>query len=318
MALPPFAQVIKARDVEDPVNIWIHRPLAYAFVGLVHKTPLTPNQITLTAMLLGIAAGTCWVLGTPELMLVGGILLWSSSILDGADGILARTKKMQSELGRALDGTADMVVAVATVFPAMFHIWQTNGTGVYLVMVPIALVTAIIHINIYDFYKELYLGSRNLNWQGTKKNLEEVQKHVIEADERDSPLVVRFAWRAYASMLKAQANYVRLTNPLAWRSGPFAEVSPETEEIYRRHNYWPMQLWSWVSLCPHTYVMAICAMFNRLDVYLWIRAIGANVVFLTAIIWQRIATARTLRDLERIELNHGERSDSVTVTLATT
>ena len=104
--LPPYSTVIKARDVEDPVNVWLHRPLAYAFVALVYRTPLTPNQVTLLAMIFGLAAGSLWLVGSPTLMLVGGVLLWTSSILDGADGILARAKQMQSELGRALAGRA--------------------------------------------------------------------------------------------------------------------------------------------------------------------------------------------------------------------
>ena len=47
-------------------------------------------------------------------MVWGGALLWISAIMDGADGILARAKNMQSAFGRALDGTADMVVGLST------------------------------------------------------------------------------------------------------------------------------------------------------------------------------------------------------------
>src|SRR4051794_10682989 len=101
--LPPFETVIKSREVEDPVNLWVHRPLAYAFVALVYRTAITPNQITALALLVGFAAAGCWFVGTPALMLAGGCLLWASAILDGADGILARAKQMFSDTGRALD-----------------------------------------------------------------------------------------------------------------------------------------------------------------------------------------------------------------------
>ena len=39
--LPPFASVLKSKEVEDPVNLWLHRPLAYAFVAAVYRTPVT-------------------------------------------------------------------------------------------------------------------------------------------------------------------------------------------------------------------------------------------------------------------------------------
>jgi hypothetical protein len=43
--------------------------------------------------------------------------------------------------------------------------------------------------------------------------------------------------------------------------------------------------------------MAICAMLNRLDVYLFIRVFLMNGIFLVAFIWQRHATARTIEEL---------------------
>src|SRR5687767_10616973 len=100
-ALPPFQAVLKSREVEDPVNLWVHRPLAYAFVSAVYRTSITPNQVTFMAMAVGVLAASCWVYGSPAALVAGGVLLWLSAILDGADGILARAKRMSSPAGRA-------------------------------------------------------------------------------------------------------------------------------------------------------------------------------------------------------------------------
>jgi hypothetical protein len=43
--------------------------------------------------------------------------------------------------------------------------------------------------------------------------------------------------------------------------------------------------------------MAICAMLNRLDVYLFIRVFVMNGIFLVAVIWQRYSTSRTIEEL---------------------
>jgi hypothetical protein len=59
-----------------------------------------------------------------------------------------------------------------------------------------------------------------------------------------------------------------------------------------------MRLWALVSLAPHSYLMAICAMLNRLDVYLFIRVFLMNGIFLVALIWQRHATSKTIEELE--------------------
>ena len=80
--LPPFQSLLKSRDVEDPVNLWVHRPLAYAFVLLFYRTPLTPNQITFLSMLVGLFGAACWFDGRPVLMIWGGVLLWAKCLVN--------------------------------------------------------------------------------------------------------------------------------------------------------------------------------------------------------------------------------------------
>jgi hypothetical protein len=63
-----------------------------------------------------------------------------------------------------------------------------------------------------------------------------------------------------------------------------------------------MRLWALVSLAPHSYLMAICAMLNRLDIYLFIRVFLMNGIFLVAVIWQRRATRRTIEELAGVEV----------------
>ena len=297
--MPPFKDVIKGRAVEDPVNLWVHRPLAYGLVATIHRTSITPNQVTFVALLFGLAAAACWFVGTPSMMVLGGALLWSSAILDGADGILARAKNAQSELGRALDGIADMVVALATTAAAFYHIWMLHNEWFHLLLMPVALVGSVLQVYTYDFYKEVYLRSTNPAWDGRTDTLANTRASYARALEDNAPLIVRFGWWNYVGMLTGQQAVIRATDARAIRDGKTMPVSEETVRIHKRHNYWPMQLWTALSLCPHTYLLSICAMLDRLDVYLWFRAVVATVLYLTALGWQRYALTRTLQDLEQ-------------------
>jgi phosphatidylglycerophosphate synthase len=298
LGLPPFSQVIKSRDVEDPVNIWVHRPLAYAFVAATYRTALTPNQITLLAMLVGIAAGICWAIGTPTLMIWGGALLWTSAILDGADGIMARAKQMHSELGRALDGLSDVLVAVVTVLPGFYHVATTTSIGMNILWIgPVAFATTWLQVYLYDFYKESYMSSLNPAWDGTSRALAFARTRVAQADANNTTRFQLFIWKSYVGMLSAQIRVISWTNSLGLRHEHRFPVSPELALVYRKHNYWPLQIWALVSLCPHSYLMAICGMADRLDVYVWFRLVGANVLFVIVLLWQRIATRRTLEEL---------------------
>ena len=97
--------------------------------------------------------------------------------------------------------------------------------------------------------------------------------------------------------LERQKAFLQWLDPAAWRLSQHLRSDPKTSEIYREENLWPMRLWAVISLAPHAYLMAICAIFDRLEVYLYIRVFLMNGVFLVAAIWQRYATQRTVERL---------------------
>lgn len=299
LSMPPFSSLLKSRDVEDPVNTWVHRPLAYAFCVLVFRTPMTPNAITFLAMGVGILSGTCFIIGTKAAMVAGGILLWTSAILDGADGILARAKNMQSDLGRALDGFSDMLVAIATVFPAFYHVWVKDHDVRHLaVMIPAIALTAV-HLWCYDYYKESYLRMTRLDRGGEGEDIGAMREKAKTSRERG--LFAYFLLKhVMVPYLESEARVIKLLNPSSWREGVVITRSEESARIYKEENYGPMQLWTIVSLAPHSYLMAICAMLDRLDVYLLIRLFIMNVFFAFAVVAQRRASARTNEAFVRI------------------
>jgi phosphatidylglycerophosphate synthase len=296
--LPTFESVLKSRDVEDPVNLWVHRPLAYGLVALIYRSPITPNQITLLAILTGIAAGACFVGGTPELMLWGGVLLWASAILDCADGILARATQKFTALGRAIDGTGDAIVAIATVLPAGYHLWVTQGSASVWPLLGIAIVSAVLHIELYDYYKESYLQMTNPSWNGRPERVADAEARLARAQSERSGLVPLVVGHFYVGLVTAQAKLVARLDPAGSRDPFDFKVSDESVAIYRKHNRAPIKLWAMISLAPHSYTMAILAMFDRLDIYLWLRLTLGNVLFVIVLLWQRRASRRTRDELD--------------------
>jgi hypothetical protein len=293
-SMPPFAEVLKSREVEDPVNLWVHRPLAYGFCRLVYRTPITPNMITLFAIMLGLVASACWVVGTPSAMVWGGALLWSSAIMDGADGILARAKNMQSAFGRALDGVADWVVGVASVGACIYHLHASgHGLAVLLLAVPTALVT-LLQFNTFDFYKEVHLHNTRIGKRREGHTASEVEKLRASQAVREGAWYTRFSMALYEDHQRVQERTTNFSNPVARKLlGDFTRTQ-ESAAAYRRLNYWPMQLWKSLSTAPHAYLFSIFGMFDRLDLYLWFRLSVMSAVMITAFVWQRRATQRTV------------------------
>jgi phosphatidylglycerophosphate synthase len=267
---------------------------------LVYRTPLTPNHITYLATLVGCMAGVCWLFGTPAMMLLGGALLWTSAILDGADGILARAKQIQSDVGRSLDGAADFAVAMFTVGAGFWHVWITRQQPWDLLLMAIALGTSIAQVYLYDFYRESYLSFTNPDWNGKFESVSDVETRYHQLKEQKAFWLYSYVTNLYVTVLGNETRMVKLTNPNGLREHLRFTVNQQTIDIYRRHNKWPMKLWPLVSTAPHAYLMSLCGMFDRLELYLWFRVVIANAIFIVVLIWQRIATNRTRRDFEQI------------------
>jgi len=291
--LPPLASVLKSRDVEDPINLWFNRPLAYAFVALVYRTPITPNQVTLLSTAVGVGAAACWWHGTPSGMLWGGILLWASAILDGADGILARAKQNFSALGRALDGSADLIVAAFMAVGAARHLWmQQHSWAMVALIAPIAVATTI-QVHLYDYYKESFLQRTRLDWNGVPERIADVEQRIAALEARQAPWLHRRAMRLYLDLIVGQTRIVARMDPAASREHLTFRVTSESVAEYRRFNLGPLRLWTALSLAPHSYLFAIFGMLDRLDLYFWLRLVLGNALFVLVILWQRRASART-------------------------
>ncbi|MFI5309374.1 MAG: CDP-alcohol phosphatidyltransferase family protein [Polyangiales bacterium] len=300
--LPAFESLLKSRDVEDPVNLWVHRPLAYGIVALIYRSAVTPNQITALATLVGLGAGVCFFLGTPALMIWGGAMLWASAILDGADGILARAQRSGSDFGRAIDGTADAVVGFGSVLPAFYHLWVTHHDLTVLLLSPVAVLSAIAHIYLYDFYKESYMQQTDPSWSGKPERLTDVDARIARA-KAEGATVAAMSSRTYGDLMRLQTLVVPRLDPWGSREHLRFSVTPDSVESYRRHNRGPIKLWSMISLAPHCYVMAVCAMFDKLEVYFWLRLVACNVIFVIVMLWQRAASRRSREDLAALGLS---------------
>lgn len=91
------------------VNKYLNRPIASLIVRAVYGTRVTPNQLTYLSFVIGLAGAYFFFRGEPSSFIAGGILAQVSSIVDCADGMLARAKNQMSEFGATLDLFLDRV-----------------------------------------------------------------------------------------------------------------------------------------------------------------------------------------------------------------
>jgi phosphatidylglycerophosphate synthase len=94
---------------------------------LLARTPVTPNQLTFSSIVLGIAAGLLWAFGGHLYFITGGILFQLMYLLDCVDGELARYKKMSSARGAYLDFIGHYFTAFAMLMGASLGLAKNLG-----------------------------------------------------------------------------------------------------------------------------------------------------------------------------------------------
>jgi phosphatidylglycerophosphate synthase len=91
----------------------VNRPLGRLLSRVLIHTRVSPNQVSVASILIGIASGWCFARGDVGAAVVAAWLLQLSAVVDCVDGDVARVLFKESPLGRWLDLAGDQLVHLA-------------------------------------------------------------------------------------------------------------------------------------------------------------------------------------------------------------
>jgi phosphatidylglycerophosphate synthase len=117
---------LMSRMVERKVSLAITRRLLYS--------EITPNQISVVSICLGVVSSLFFLAEARLLHVVGALLLLLSSIIDGCDGELARLRFQESRRGSWLDFLGDNLVHMVVFFCIGLGLFLRGCGTVYLVL----------------------------------------------------------------------------------------------------------------------------------------------------------------------------------------
>ncbi len=280
-----LTDVIKSPDVEDPVNLHVHRPLQLLLARPLVKTSITPNQITFLSLCAGLGAAACIVQGSLSARLAGAALLFGSAILDGVDGMIARLKKTSSETGHAIDGAADYAVNVATTIAAVYHLAETSGRPILAAALGLGMHMAWAHhLMLYDFHCALYLRffSSGKHQGGDRDRAQKTLEKVREGGSLfQRVLMTVFVWQ-----LGNRQSLLAKVSPLGVRLSerPADDAFGKTYVATHRA---PMRLWALCGNAPHMDLMVLAIVFDRFEVYFVLRIVVFTLLALVATVWER-------------------------------
>jgi len=155
-----------------PVDRYIIRPPASLVVKALFKTDVTPNQLTVASVVFAVLAAMVYTGGRPIFFALAGFLVLVSTILDAADGMLARAKGQTSRYGAYLDLFLDRIADFVVLAGASYGYFKYTRNSTFLAF---GLVT----ISLY--FLQLGLYYINLLYTRAEKNGEGAEAKSLAA-----------------------------------------------------------------------------------------------------------------------------------------
>jgi phosphatidylglycerophosphate synthase len=121
--------------IDTPLDRALHRRLSRHVTRTAIALGITPNQISVVSLLVGLAAAWCFWNATALSALLGLGLYVASVVLDHSDGEVARLRLAESALGEWLDILIDTIVHAALVVAMGVTSHTVTGSGLVLGLV---------------------------------------------------------------------------------------------------------------------------------------------------------------------------------------
>ena len=243
-------------DLAEPVNRYIQVPIAKQIVGFLKNTPVTPNQVTYFSVLVGFASGYAFSFSTPIFLILGGLLLEVTLVLDCVDGQLARAKGMASDWGRLIDGIAGYFAYLAVV------IGLIQGFPEYTQVLQAISGLIILRAISYDYCKQSLVPLLSHGYDGMER---EIQSTCQKIRAKMSWVLVLYFYYMQVQQLFFRGEWIFLRQMKAVDQG----LKPHLSLKQRRACYEKIKplliLWSWNGLDLPLFLLALFAVFGVLS-----------------------------------------------------
>ncbi len=269
-----YKSSLKNPFAEELIDLAIYRPLAFIFVKVTEPLPLTPNFVSLLAMVAGIGAGIAFAGGTSEAFALGALMFGLSNIFDCSDGMIARLKKNGTKTGRIVDGMVDYIASGAAYIG--FAVGMTRAVRCNALHLPCnpwilmlaAIVSTILHSVSSDYYRNAFIRQE-------RPGDTQEDEFIVFSDEL-ARLKEEKGHGFDKLLISAYLKYLGIQKGKRFHGMP----SPVAE----RNVVTPLQavLWNLIGPSTHISFVILAAILNRPAVF-FIFAIGAANVWMVGL-----------------------------------
>jgi len=270
-----YKKSIKHEVFDETLALYILRPIAFIFVKLLYPTSITPNQVSLMTVIVGIMSGYFFSRGDVVSFVIAGSLYFLSLVLDCVDGMIARLKNNGTPVGRIIDGLSDYIVGI------LVYIGMGIGFGKGLIdikylpfnywwFIVIAAISHIFHAISVDYYRTEFMA------YGLGKQistLEEKNKFTAELDK-----------------IKHQKNklFEKILIVVYLGYSHLQLFKKDKQKVYGRETYYNsnkllIKLWFWIGPTASAFIIIISAFLFR-PIIFFVFTIGLANIYMI-ILW---------------------------------
>lgn len=279
--LEEYRRSLKHPGAEEVFDLAFFRPLGWLFVGLVRRTPVTPDQVTILSLAASLAAAWQFAAGGLGGLWIAAAWYALANVLDCADGQLARVRGTGTPHGRIVDGIADYVGTTA-VFLGIGAGFTGLGMNLWTETVLAGLSTAI-HAAIFDHRQAAFIAAARGDG-GVHAG--EAETHARRDPDHGGSGVAVAASRLYGGYLRIQHSLMSRFLPPRPRTARPAAPSPEDAALIR--------LWSFLGPTTNRTALIAFALVGRVDLFLWAVIVPGNLWLAAAWYLQRRVDSRAV------------------------
>ena len=242
-------------DLVEPVNRYIQDPIANQFVCFLKNTPVTPNQVTYFSVLVGFASGYAFSFASVLSLLIGGVLLEVTLLLDCVDGQLARAKNMASDWGRLIDGIAGYFAYLAVVYGLI------RGYPQHALVLKIIAGMIILRAISYDYCKQSLVPLLIHGYDGVEK---EIQSTSQKIQKKMSWVLVIYFYYMQVQQFFFRGQWDSLSQMETGSRPPKADLTFEQRKVCFEKIKILLLLWRWNGLDLPLFLLALFAVMGIL------------------------------------------------------
>jgi len=144
------------KNKDGPISRILNRPISIKISELLLKTKITPNQISLVGFITSFIGALFFYVGEYIFLIIGGILVQLSSIIDGCDGEVARLKLIQTRYGGWFDAVLDRYADAIIIFGMIHGHWLLHNDIIIWTIGFAALVGSFLNSYTADKYDAIF------------------------------------------------------------------------------------------------------------------------------------------------------------------